>query len=124
MSPRKRKTLDDSLAREFVYGEADAPEPTRSPEAQSESKPPTSEPAEDIETEAIATPQPAPSPSAVTKKVDIMAQLELPPKEATIRFTVDLSQTLHRKLSVVAAQTGRKKADIVRALLANALEDV
>ena len=47
-----------------------------------------------------------------------MSKLQAPDKEATVRFTVDMSpETLHRKLSLLAAKTGRKKvnqsADVV-----------
>jgi predicted transcriptional regulator len=38
-----------------------------------------------------------------------MSKLQAPDKEATVRFTVDMSETLHRKLSMLAAKTGRKK---------------
>ena len=40
-----------------------------------------------------------------------MSKLQAPDKEATIRFTVDMSETLHRKLSMLVAKTGRKKVD-------------
>ncbi|MEG4204403.1 hypothetical protein QUA20_10785 [Microcoleus sp. Pol7_A1] len=40
-----------------------------------------------------------------------MSKLQAPDKEATVRFTVDMSESLHRKLSVLAAKTGRKKVD-------------
>ena len=47
-----------------------------------------------------------------------MSKLQAPDKEATVRFTVDMSETLHHKLSMLAAKTGRKKvnqsADVVR----------
>lgn len=36
----------------------------------------------------------------------------------------EVSESLHRKLSVLAAKTGRKKVDIVRILLDEALKDV
>ncbi|MBN3871639.1 hypothetical protein [Nostoc sp. JL33] len=39
-----------------------------------------------------------------------------------IRLTVDLPKLMHRKLSVLAAKTGRKKAEIVRLLLDEALD--
>ncbi|MEG4588973.1 hypothetical protein QUA54_27705 [Microcoleus sp. MOSTC5] len=45
-------------------------------------------------------------------------------KEATVRFTVDMSESLHRKLSMLAARTRRKKVDIVRMLLEDGLKDV
>jgi len=40
-----------------------------------------------------------------------MSKLQALDKEATVRFTVDMSETLHRKLSMLAAKTGRKKVD-------------
>jgi predicted DNA-binding protein len=43
---------------------------------------------------------------------------------ATVRFTIDMSESLHRKLSMLAARTGRKKVDIVRVLLEEALKNV
>lgn len=42
----------------------------------------------------------------------------------TIRFTVDLPVSMHKKLSGKAARTGKKKAEIVRLLLDEALEGV
>ncbi len=45
-------------------------------------------------------------------------------KEATVRFTVDLPESMHRELSILAAKRGVSKADIVRLLLDDALKDV
>lgn len=45
-------------------------------------------------------------------------------KEATVRFTVDLPESMHRELSILAAKQGVSKADIVRLLLDDALKDV
>ncbi len=53
-----------------------------------------------------------------------MSKLQAPDKEATVRFTVDISKSLHRKLSMLAAKTGRKKVDIVRMLLEDGLKEV
>jgi predicted DNA-binding protein len=53
-----------------------------------------------------------------------MGKFQTPPKEATVRFTVDLPASMHRKLSILAARTGKKKAEIVRVLLDEALENV
>ncbi len=36
-----------------------------------------------------------------------MDKLQVQPKEATKRFTVDLPESMHRKLSILAAKTGR-----------------
>ena len=50
---------------------------------------------------------------------------ETPPKkEATVRLTVDLPESMHRKLSLLAAKTSKKKVEIVRLLLDEALADV
>jgi len=40
-----------------------------------------------------------------------MSKLQAPDKEAMVRLTVDMSETLHRKLSMLAAKTGGKKVD-------------
>ncbi len=53
-----------------------------------------------------------------------MSKLQAPEKEATIRFTVDMSESLHRKLSMLAAKAGRKKVDIVGMLLEDGLKEV
>lgn len=48
----------------------------------------------------------------------------IPAKETVIRFTVDMPESLHRKLSLLAARTGQKKAAIVREMLEEWLRDV
>lgn len=63
-------------------------------------------------------------PTTPTPKQNKHQEVELSSKEPTIRFTVDLAESMHRKLSILAARTGRKKSDIVRALLEAALQDV
>jgi predicted DNA-binding protein len=45
-------------------------------------------------------------------------------KEPTVRFTVDLPKSLHRKFSVLAVQQERDKAVIVREWLEDLLKDV
>jgi hypothetical protein len=45
-------------------------------------------------------------------------------KEATVRFTVDLPESMHRDLSILAAKRGVSKADLVRMLLNDALENI
>ena len=73
-------------------------------------------------------PQPEVSaPEAVSiqsKELSLMSKLQAPDKEATVRFTVDMSGTLHRKLSMLVAKRGRKKVDIVRMLLEEGLKEV
>ncbi len=57
-------------------------------------------------------------------KSNLLSQQQAPTKEPTVRITVDLAESMHRKLSLLAAQTGRKKAEIVRFLLDEALQEV
>lgn len=45
-------------------------------------------------------------------------------KEATVRFTVNLPESMYRDLSILAAETGKTKADIVRIVLSKALHNV
>jgi hypothetical protein len=115
---RNRKSLDDALAQQFIYGEKQSESPK--------------DPA--LEESSPLTPPESPSPKTskrtvadTTKKLPnksrLMEKLTQPPKEATVRFTVDLSESLHQRLSILAATTGMKKADIVRLLLNDALED-
>lgn len=110
MSTKKRKPLDDALASEFVYGKSQ-------PEPQDEQEP---------EQETVPVTKPAAEPTSTQPtKSNLMSQLQpTTPKEATVRLTVDLPESMHRKLSVLAAKTGRKKAEIVRFLLDEALKEV
>ena len=58
------------------------------------------------------------------KELSLMEKLQVEAKEGTKRFTVDLEESLHRDLSILAAQTGRTKADIVRMLLRDAIQSL
>ena len=55
---------------------------------------------------------------------NFIASIPVVTKEATVRFTVDLPESMHRDLSILAAKRGVSKADIVRLLLDDALKDV
>lgn len=95
MANPKRKPLNDKLAESFVYGQQ-------------------TEPIIEVE-----------SPQPTSKKTkNLMEKLESPAREPTIRLTVDLAESVHKKLSLLAARTGKKKAEIVRMLLDEALEGV
>jgi hypothetical protein len=125
---KKRKSLDDALAREFVYGESATketlpPQVNTNLEDEKDEEPAPEQPTTQNQTQPEAQPQPTPTPQAT--KPSIMSQLQpATPKEPTIRLTVDLTESMHRKLSVLAAKTGRKKVEIVRFLLDEALKEV
>jgi len=115
MSPRKgRKSLDEILAQQFIYGEK--PQKTA---RELSLKQPSSEPSsEQVSRSGRKATENTPNETPLADK------FHTPPREATIRFTVDLSPSMHRKLSLLAARTGKKKAEIVRLLLDEALENV
>jgi hypothetical protein len=135
MSTKKRKPLGSAME-EFVFGTNETAPPTP-PEVVSPAPTPTASltpeaalPATPPEAALpVATP-PQPKASAPervfiqSKEPSLMSKLRAPDKEATVRFTVDMSESLHRKLSMLAAKTGRKKVDIVRMLLEDGLKEV
>ena len=114
---RSRKSLDDALAQQFIYDkkplvtqEEPTPENTNS----------------ELSEEPNLPKKKARAVASTTKKLPksrLIDKLNLQPKEASIRFTIDLSESLHQRLSLLAATTGMKKAEIVRLLLSDALED-
>ncbi|MBD2498425.1 CopG family transcriptional regulator [Nostoc sp. FACHB-280] len=113
MTAKKRKSLEDAIAHEFVYGKDEQvqPEDAAEPVVENQQEP-------ELPPQQTVTPTPQPT------KPSIMSQLEQPSKEPTVRLTVDLPESMHQKLSVLAAKTRRKKAEIVRILLDEALKDV
>ena len=128
MSAKKRKPLDSALE-EFVFGTKEAAPISAQPEV----VPPAATASLTPETLEAALPAPtasspespaAASISVQSKKTSLIHRLQAPDKEATVRFTVDMSESLHRKLSMLAAKTGRKKVDIVRMLLQDGLKNV
>ncbi|KYC39610.1 hypothetical protein WA1_30160 [Scytonema hofmannii PCC 7110] len=97
----KRKPLDNNedLAKDFVFESSQSPTPDKKPKSKTtiESK---------------------------NKTGSMSEKFKVAPKEPTVRLTVDLTETQHRKLSILAAKNGRKKAEIVRMLLDEALADI
>lgn len=49
---------------------------------------------------------------------------EAPEREPTVRLTVDLPESMHNKLSMLAARSRLKKAEIVRQLLKEELDKI
>ncbi len=115
MTRKKRKSLNDSLAQEFVFGNASDDSDDEVDEQVDSSESSDPEPDHPVISDEPTTP--------IKKTSKLMDKLQAESKEATKRFTVDLKESTHRKLSILAAKTGRSKADIVRLLLDEALED-
>jgi hypothetical protein len=119
MNRKKRKPLDDALAENFVYGEDKVRDESLEIEKRSRSVSPGArslKPKSEVE---LVSP-----PAVKQKESSLMDKLQAKPKEATKRFTVDLEESLHRDLSILAAETGRTKADIVRILLKDEVQSL
>lgn len=120
MSTRKpRKSLDDALATEFVHGSQASPEDEAAPSASHSS---TSHDTQNTSPQPAAQP---PMPSNPSSNQSFISKLmDTSGKEPVVRLTVDLPESMHRRLSILCARTGKKKADVVRMLLNEVLTDV
>jgi hypothetical protein len=124
---KPRKSLGDTLANNFVYGDK-APIPAAEPVAERiESIVETVQTVADstepiVAAVAIAVASKPISPQPTTSLMSRLMQ-NTPEKEATVRLTVDLPKSTHTKLSILCAQNGLKKAEVVRMLLDDALKD-
>lgn len=128
MSAKKpRKTLKDPTALGFVYGEEPLKTEQSSPEPEKELEKTKDDQEEELE--------PVPTPSKATRKPrkqseqttgSFMSQIasKTVEKEPTVRITVDLPESLYQKLSVFCARTRTKKAEIIRGLLTEALQQL
>jgi hypothetical protein len=118
---KKRKPLDDSLASEFVFG---GDKPQTGAAATPDIKPELEEVfTADLESTPTA-PMPKNPAEKQIKELSLMEKLQVEAKEGTKRFTIDLRESVHRKLSILSARTGRSKADIIRMVLDDVLKDV
>ena len=61
--------------------------------------------------ETVEAPLLTPTPPSPEVPAAASISVQAPEQEGTVVFTVDMSESLHRKLSMLAAKTGRKKAD-------------
>jgi hypothetical protein len=115
MTKKARQSLDTTLANDFVYGatEMAGPETAISEVSVAPIYPPSPEPSQP-ETAQVSS-------SSTPIRSALMDKLMTPEKEATVRITVDLPKSMHKSLSILAATTGKKKADIIRTLLLEVL---
>ena len=124
---KPRKSLGDTLANNFVYGDLAAIPAAETIVEQVEPTVQTVETVVDLAepmVKAIATPETS-APVPPQPPTSLMSRLmqNTPEKEPTVRLTVDLPQSTHKKLSILCANTGMKKVEVVRMLLDDALKD-
>jgi hypothetical protein len=126
MNKKSRKPLSDALAEQFVYGgESEAVKGDRKPNARTDETSQSTKAEQEVNSETPSPTVEVAKPVTQTKKESsLMDKLQVEAKESTTRLTVDLPDSLHRRLSILAAKTGRKKAEIVRMLLDEALPDI
>jgi hypothetical protein len=124
---KPRKSLGDTLANNFVYGD-NASLPVVEPIVEQiepivKTVETVVEQVEPMVT-AVATEETS-TPIAPQPTTSLMSRLmqNTPEKEPTVRLTVDLPQSTHKKLSILCANTGMKKVEVVRMLLDDALKD-
>lgn len=118
---RKRQSMADDDALSFVFGNEAAEEQAKPQEPELQEEP-----------EEAPQPQPKPKRQSMKKqstsaqsKSGVMSKiLDVEEKEATVRLTVDMPKSMHQKLTMLSARSGKKKAEIVRLLLDEALSEV
>jgi hypothetical protein len=136
MSTKKRRPRGNAME-EFVFGTKETASPTPpelvspavtlaaslTPEAALPVTPP-------FASLPVATPPPpfvsAPEPVPIqSKEPSLMSKLQAPDEEATVRFSVDMSESVHRKLSMLAACDGAQESGpSLRMLLEDGLKEV
>lgn len=72
---------------------------------------------------AKATPRPEPEPelASIDDDLESLESLKAKTREATVRFTVDLSERMHKELRMMAASKGVKMTRLTRMAIANML---
>jgi len=129
MTKKSRKPLSDTLAQQFVYGgESEAAKSAREPNVHTDEITLPTEPEQEIDAKTpeptVEAAKPVTSNKAKNKESSLMDKLQVEAKESTTRLTVDLPDSMHRKLSILAAKTRRTKVEIIRMLLDEALSDI
>jgi hypothetical protein len=132
---KPRKSLGDTLANNFVYGDnaviptaesiVEQVEPSvKTVETVADSAEPTLHKRVEPTVKVVATVETS-APLSTQPPTNLMSRLmqNTPAKEPTVRLTVDLPQSTHKKLSILCANTGMKKVEVVRMLLDDALKD-
>jgi len=115
---KKRKSLDESLASKFVFDRDN-------PETEATSVSEVDEVISVEEESTLTAPiEPKSEVQIINTSSSLMDKLQVEAKEGTKRFTIDLRESVHRKLSILSARTGRSKADIIRMVLDDVLKDV
>ncbi|MEM9485006.1 MAG: plasmid partition protein ParG [Cyanobacteria bacterium P01_F01_bin.116] len=126
MSSAKRKSLADDEAAAFVFGDASS-KTTSTPKPQSTSAQPTaskSAPPKQTTTPRSQTKTKAKAKTKGKQGRAIDALMQSTDQERQVRITVDLAASQHQALTLFCAQSGKSKAEIIRALVDDFLNEV
>lgn len=129
MSPQRRKSLADADAAAFIFGTPSsttttvedqptdnmAPEPQTAPNPQPEAKPTPAK---------ATTAKRAPAKKKTKSNRAIDELMQSTKQERQVRITVDLAASQHQALTLVCAKLGKPKAEIIRALVDDFLDEV
>lgn len=79
-----------------------------------------------IETGQIDASAPAEIKSGQSKRSDLRRELlgEVKEAEPSVRFTVDIPRSLHRRLDQLSIDSGKPKTELVRIMIRSALDDI
>ncbi|MBD1835409.1 CopG family transcriptional regulator [Cyanobacteria bacterium FACHB-472] len=100
MTPKKTRQRLNDAADKFIFGSEPEPEPPAKKQS--------------------ATSPPAQESGGLLEKL----QKQETPKERPIRVSLDLTPEMHRQLTNLANRTGRKKSEVLRILLTEALAEL
>ena len=118
MSPQKRRSLADDDAAAFVFGDAPL-------EAEVMPAPPTAPqppPKSTKRKQTTAKRSPAKAKGKQGRAIDELMQSA--EQERQVRITVDLAASQHQGLTLACAKLGKTKAEIIRALVDDFLDEV
>lgn len=122
MSSQKRRSLADDEAAAFVFGDTPsevtiAPEPK--PASPKQTAPKSTKPKQ-------TTPKRSQTKAKAKEKQGraIDALMQSADQERQVRITVDLAASQHQGLTLACAQLGKTKAEIIRALVDDFLDEV
>lgn len=115
----KRRTLSESVIKQFVQNPDSV---TASEEKLAEVN---AEASQQVSTDSKDEKEVGYSDESVSSLAsEVIAQFQIAEKEATVRFTVDLAQSKHKKFGVIAKQLNTNMSSLARTLIEKFIAEV